>query len=293
MSRIFDINRFWDLIKWDITIHKGSILRLTLALTIAITFVNIVGLLLVLQAMNGEPWDYAMKTMNFYLTGIFEMYAASVFLVLMGGSVFKNMRDRRRRIEFLMLPASTFEKFLDRILRVFFGNLIIVIVAFVAADLLSCLIGLMLDSSFYGSFTLVFIESVAKFLGRMMLNMGSGDLRYIGLFVWLAVSSFVWAHSSYVLGGAFFSRNHILLTTCVHVITSIIFPVVFFGVMYVVCSFESIYAGEDYYGDHPDTFRHMVIVFACLFNLATIIDYVLAYIIFSKMQIISRKWINL
>lgn len=265
--------------------RKGATRRTALTLLFAFCFINICYLLYLNTLFCNEDIDvvWAEMMVRGTLGGCawLEMFGAFAFLILAGGNVFKNMRTKQQRIEFLMLPASRMEKFAERALHVLLVNTICVVVAFLLADMVSLLLSLLIIPGYGQSITLILLKNVTYDAIDFMTIVGqlnAQSLLIAGLALWPMLSYVAWLHSVYVLGGTFFRRHHILLTTCV---LAVVWPILMFiWGMFIIINF-----GDD--------MNLAMFIFAILLDLCIIGDYVLAYLIFKRMQAINNRWNNL
>ena len=254
MNDSFDFDRFCRLVKWDIVSRWKSIVNTSIVLAIVLAFLYI--------TIVGDR------------TGITSVIFAA-YMIVGAGMIFSNMKTKQQRIAFLTVPASRLEKYVSRLLDVTVVNILIYMVAMVIADVAQMALTPILYPGYMDA------ESVSI---ATLVNMFQGE------FVLTSALFIVWFHSSYVLGGAFFSRNQIILTTCVHLVVGIVLMTFLMSELYNILS--SMYEMEDPYSYEP-AFKQMETLLDWLFVAAAVLDYWAAYKIFGRMQVINNKWINL
>lgn len=209
MSKNFDFKRLGKLLRWTlVTDRPYSIKCLGM-------YVGMIGIMF--QMLN---LHYAMGD---YQGGIHFIYAISVFMPLavlaFGGSYFvvsyAYWKDGIR--ELIMLPASRFEKFIVRYLVPIIIQLCCLLVAFVVADVLQYLVGLII-----GREPLEWMmPKIVTWYQRFNID-GSAIVFAIGIF---------WVNTLYLLGANFF-RN----LKYNWVVTTVVLLVIFIAVMMLLPS---------------------------------------------------------
>jgi uncharacterized membrane protein HdeD (DUF308 family) len=139
-------------------------------------------------------------------------------LLVLGGALitsraFSEVHDRSRNHEWFMLPASTLEKFLNRLVLTSVGYSIIVIVGYFAATAITAGITLAVTGNHLGIFNPLDRE------------------------VWQAVANYWLAQSIFLFGAAYFRKTHfvktvlsvIVLAISLGIFTAIVLRIVFTG----------------------------------------------------------------
>ena len=252
MSETFNFGRFCLLVRWDILSRWKGIVNTTIAFAIVLAFLYI--------TIVGER------------TGITSVIFAA-YMIVGAGMIFSNMKTKQQRIAFLTVPASRLEKYVSRLLDVTVVNILIYMVAMVIADVAQ----MALSSIIYHGYA----ESVSiATIGNM----------FQGEFVLTSALFIVWFHSSYVLGGAFFRRNQIILTTCVHLVVGMVLMTLLMSALRDMLF--GMYTVDDPYS-YEEALRKVETLLDWLFVAAAVFDYWAAYKIFGRMQVINNKWTNL
>lgn len=178
-----------------------------------------------------------------------------------------------------MLPASDLEKFIVRVLYITVVWMLIGVVAFCLADFCRMLICFISGS--HGTYSTI----------PDVLNMwfGPADTHSMRMTAWrldfiagvLAVNAWVfWAHSFYVLGGAFFRRRQFILTSCAHFALGIL--------SLIIISYIPLSAKEGL--KFVNTIAYVYTAVAIMVGL---LNWWLTYRLFKRSQVINNKWINL
>lgn len=199
-----------------------------------------------------------------------------VFMSVGASLIFVNMKNRQRCTAFIMLPASSAEKYVARWLYVTVGFALMFFVASVIADVLRWLFCLIIEPRLCGSVVakgLSFFTSELTLpwrrAGEMGLSLSAVTVRMLFLLMLM-----VFLHSFYILGGSLFRRNCWLLTTCAGV--ALLLAVTLTGVIpqKVVTTDGMIPAATG--------------VLACLSALC----YAGSWWLFRRMEVINNKWMN-
>ncbi len=200
----FNLTRFGHVLRREIVLGRRPMLTGAL-IAFAIYF-----LLMGTRFINGEIWTDMGQ-------GIFWPLA---FYALFGGSFFwSGIKTRQQRLDLMMLPASNLEKFVARWLYSLVWFFCMMLLGFVAADLLQYIIAFIIGADYNISFTLQAFR-----FAQYMLATESGVLSFIGATLWL--------HSIYLLGGQLFRKNHWLYTTLAIISIAIVFSILVSGTLY-------------------------------------------------------------
>lgn len=206
------------------------------------------------------------------------LWVSVSILACIASCVVSDLKRNQDRIFTFMLPASTLEKYLARVLHVTMGFVVVSLAALAVADLLQALIHLVMRTPATSLTADTFDSIVGVFSNventREALSMTSGLLVLVHL------------QSCYLLGGMFFRRTQWLQTTLFGLLLLGLFGG---AVTWLAFAIED---GQELEGYALDVYGTlwMVIVVQCLF---IALNYWLAYRLFKRMQLISNKWLNL
>lgn len=133
----FDIKRFINVARWDLSVNSKFYTRSLLLIVVLCCFPVLMTFL------------YAVITGNYHLTGkVYDNIQPFVFIlaligcfysVIASGYMFHNLATKQGRINELTLPATNFERFLWHFLVIAVGTQIVWFVGVICADLLHCL----------------------------------------------------------------------------------------------------------------------------------------------------------
>ncbi len=203
------------------------------------------------------------------------------FYALFGSAFFyTGIKTKQQRLDFLMLPASNLEKFLGRWLFNMFWFFALMILGFLAADLLQYLICLVTGEGLKICYTL---QAIRFYSGSFPIF----DSSFPGLVATL------WIHSIYLLGSQLFRKNHWLMTTLAIIALVIALALICSGVTYLLL-YEII--DETYYvsfnvefinNDQANWLLRLLLIALTIFNVW------LSYRQFCRKQIINNRFFNI
>ena len=266
----FSFSRLAQVLRWDVAAGWRTYVTglcaaaLIMFMEFAVSSRYVGGDLVVLtdEANMGDKADFAIS--------------AFVFAVVCGASLAGlGLGDKARRAACFMLPATPLEKFVARCLQftVLLGILFFAAVA--VADALHFVFCLIAGTN--GGLHSVF----ALFAERLVYVVGepfTRDLKPGGsnvVFGIYGIGAFVWLQSLMLVGSVFFIRYHLVITTMVLAVGGVVLA----------------YATYPYFrGPVPFAFYE---VGAAVLPVLIAADYVLAYRLFRRMQLVGRKWINI
>lgn len=210
-----------------------------------------------------------------------------VFSMLFGATgIFSVLKDTRKRIAYLMFPASNLEKYINCWIMSTVVVAIVTFVAFFCADTIRTLMA--------PAFGREMIWGVPSFLSHIIPdfhatvtapNVEKVQQWWLGFF--FAIGTILYFHSLYMLGGTAFRRQQFLMTTlfivlCFIIIVNVLHHIDFEGNINLLS-----YDEQNGLQVHPATYVIMV----CLY-LLTCFNYWLSYRIFCRVQAINNKWLN-
>lgn len=283
MNKIFDLQRFGNLAKWDILTNKKFYIRIVIGLTIALAFIFCFN--------TWIDWTQGSSRIasGYHLDSLAGMsiFIATVVMYVAATYIFNNMQTKEMRIEFLMQPASNFEKYMVRFLSMTVGVFLLASASIVVADLIHQLFCVVAGYDLRGSVTMHILNNVNSEDARpgifvmkgMEQNIGVATMEYAAL-LFLLIN-----HAFYTFCGSLFRRNVWLLAICSHFILGFtivicIFKLIDMGV------FNVIFANET---SISITINTMLLVGTVITGLL----YYASYKIFTRMQVINNKWLNL
>lgn len=245
-------------------------------------FLYLVPFIISVMSSHGEP-DIIVES-NIQSATITCTFFFTFYLTISGCWIMNNMKTKEQRITFKMLPASDLEKFIVRALYITVVWVLIGVVAFCLADFCRMLICFISGS--HGTYSTI----------PDVLNMwfGPANTHSMRMTAWgldfiagvLAINAWVfWAHSFYVLGGAFFRRRQFILTSCAHFALGILTLIIisYIPVGNIILSAE----------DGVKFVNTIAYAYTAVAIIVGLLNWWLAYKLFKRSQVINNKWINL
>ena len=278
----FDFHRFALTFKSQLLMGRNFWLRLFLIFFLVLFFMEMLMTEVGEVIYNGQD-IYKMRVdnaVNFSITFF-------VFSMLFGATgIFSVLKDTRKRIAYLMFPASNLEKYINCWIMSTVVVAIVTFVAFFCADTIRTLMA--------PAFGREMIWGVPSFLSHITPdfhatvtapNVEKIQQWWLGIF--FAIGAILYFHSSYMLGGTAFRRQQFLMTTLIHVFLMIIIETVWHHINFEGNINLLSYDEQNGLQVHPATYVIMV----CQY-LLTCFNYWLSYRIFCRVQAINNKWLN-
>lgn len=276
MNNIFDIKRLGLLMRWDLlTFWKGYTFS-TLACIIAYSLYSLICLnnLKGVVMLDGTP----VGTQNQYLSKESVFFGLLCFIVfyVMASCIFSNLRTKTYRENFLMLPASNKEKYMARLLLMVFLSLIELCIILFATDAIQLAFSYIINPEFHVSISWPVLKSI--FGSTLFTRWEEQDAIFY--------SFFIFAHSFCTLGGTFYRKMAPLFTFATGL-------VLFLALGYLE-NWMAHTGFLNFLTPYTEGHNYIFTTVLCIFFLAiSAFNYWASYKIFSRMQIISNKWINI
>lgn len=274
----FNTKRFIQTLKWSAQATKKEIATIAGCMF----FIYLVPFIISVIGTQGDSdivVDSSIENATMACTFFFGVYT-----MISGCWIMNNMKTKEQRITFKMLPASDLEKFIVRVLYITVVWVLIGVVAFCLADL--CRILICFISGSHGTYSTI-PDVLNMWFGPAnthSMRMTSWGLNFIAGV--LAINAWVfWAHSFYVLGGAFFRRRQFILTSCAHFALGILTLIIisYIPVGNIILSAE----------DGVKFVNTIAYAYTAVAIIVGLLNWWLAYKLFKRSQVINNKWINL
>ena len=267
----FNTKRFIQTFKWSMQATKKEIATIAGCMF----FLYLVPFIISVMSSHGEP-DIIVES-NIQSATITCISFFAFYIMISGCWIFNNMKTKEQRIMFKMLPASDLEKYLSRVINITVVWFAIGILTYCLADI--CRILICLISGTHGTYSTIPYAFYIIFIdNHIEMTKGSIDYYLItaSIYGWV-----FWAHSLYVLGGAFFRRRQFILTSCVHFLLGFI------------ALFLSRYKGSVIIDPDDMHINVLLCIYPFIAFAIALLNWWLAYKLFKRSQVINNKWINL
>ena len=271
----FQFSRLLMVMRWDMFTNLKSYLNMMLGMTFALLPFFIMQLYQLSKQYQLFPdtIDLSYWGMSQYVLMIF-----SIAMYMMATQIFMVMKTTGQREQFLMLPASNLEKYISRFLFSTLGAAVAMITAIVVSDLVQLIFCFVLLPGHHQSVCLSIMALLWKIWTTFIESIDSAGALMLSL---LIMTCGVLVHSFFILCGTLFRKHTI-------VVSGILFIVMTYLVIYVIESVPDTITTCLMHGDNSWLF--------CLLIAELLLagfQYWLSYKVFTRMQVICNKWINL
>ena len=271
----FQFSRLLMVMRWDMFTNLKSYLNMMLGMTFALLPFFIMQLYQLSKQYQLFPdtIDLRYWGMSQYVLMIF-----SIAMYMMATQIFMVMKTTGQREQFLMLPASNLEKYISRFLFSTLGAAVAMITAIVVSDLVQLIFSFVLLPGHHQSVCLSTVALLWKIWTTFIESIDSAGALMLSL---LIMACGVLVHSFFILCGTLFRKHTI-------VVSGILFIVMTYLVIYVIESVPDTITTCLMHGDNSWIF--------CLLIAELLLagfQYWLSYKVFTRMQVICNKWINL
>lgn len=288
MNKTFDLHRFGMVLRWDLlTNWKGYFNRIA-GLAIGI-------ILLSISMLYSFPHSYFIVERdlgNYYecrMTG----FLAAIFILLIfvsASNIFGNMKTKLQRESFLMLPANNLEKYAARILMMSVGSILMMLIATLIADFVQFVLSFFMTPGYHASI----IGSSLSQIYKAATDAGNNPISILAWQYKIDAALLGWSfltmiYSFCLLGGTFFRKQPIILTAVSGII-------IFMIIGYCGSELEE-WGAFDFFKhlnyDNPGTSLCMAIFWSVIFLALAAGSLWASYKLFTRMQVICNKWINI
>ena len=271
----FQFSRLLMVMRWDVFTNLKAYLNMMLGMTFALLPFFIMQLYQLSKQYQLFP-----DTIDLSYLGMsqYVLMISSIAMYMMATQIFMVMKTTGQREQFLMLPASNLEKYISRFLFSTLGAAVAMITAIVVSDLVQLIFSFVLLPGHHQSLCLYAVALLWKIWTTFIENNDSTSALLLSLSI---VTCGVLAQSFFILCGTLFRKHTI-------VVSGILFIVMTYLVIYVIESVPDTITTCLMHGDNSWIF--------CLLIAELLLagfQYWLSYKVFTRMQVICNKWINL
>ena len=269
----FQFSRLLMVMRWDMFTNLKSYLNMMLGMTFALLPFFIMQLYQLSKQYQLFP-----DTIDLSYLGMsqYVLMISSIAMYMMATQIFMVMKTTGQREQFLMLPASNLEKYISRFLFSTLGAAVAMITAIVVSDLVQLIFSFVLLPGHHQSVCLSIMALLWKIWTTFIESIDSAGALMLSL---LIMTCGVLVHSFFILCGTLFRKHTI-------VVSGILFIVMTYLVIYVIESVPGTITTCLMHGDN-----------SWLFSIAELLlagfQYWLSYKVFTRMQVICNRWINL
>jgi len=288
----FDLNRFGQALKCHFMVSRKSYIRLFGIYTLVMFMANLFFTRVQGWSYNGmvymvEKGTWTMEdlidtyTQHVEQTNVFGVIFFCIAMLFCASFLFSQMKDTRTRSAFLLWPVSNLEKFVISLLHSIVLMAVLTIAAYVLADALRVFIDWITGRIIVWGSPMIFT--------RIIYSPAFVDWQP----VWMLFTVVFYIHSLYILGGTLFRRQQFLLTSTTIVAVAILLTIIPSPISWSGDGLSFITSTWDEktltYITTYHPFFYMLNTVVCLL---TVFHYWASYKLFTRMQVINNKWLN-
>lgn len=290
MNKTFDLHRFGMVLRWDLLTNWKSYFYSIAGLAIGIIMLSI-------SMLYSFPHSHFIveggDLSNYYESRMTGFLAAIVilFFFISACNIFSNMKTKLQRESFIMLPANNLEKYAARFLMMSVGSILIMVIATLIGDFVQFILSFFMTPGYHASI----IGSSLRQIYEAAIDTTCNNP--ISILAWqckieaalVGWSFLIMIYSFTLLGGTFFRKQPIILTAVSGII-------IFMIIGYCGSKLEE-WGAFDFYThlnhDNPGTSLCIAIFWSVIFLALAASSLWASYKLFTRMQVICNKWINM
>lgn len=288
MNKTFDLHRFGMVLRWDLLTNWKSYFYSIAGLAIGIIMLSISMLYSFPHShfiVEGDLGKYYEGNMTGFLAAI-----VILFFFISPCNIFSNMKTKLQRENFMMLPANNLEKYAARFLMMSVGSILMMLIATLIADFVQFVLSFFMTPGYHASI----IGSSLSQIYKAATNTGDNPICILAGQYKIDAAILGWSfltmiYSFCLLGGTFFRKQPIILTAVSGII-------IFMIIGYCGSELEE-WGAFDFFKhfnyDNPGTSLCIAIFWSVVFLGLAAFSLWASYKLFTRMQVICNKWINI
>ena len=293
MNTTFDKTRFVKLLKWEMMTERKDYMRFAIGIALTLTFLFSATIISrYFDDVNGYTEDLIIMFKKSSVMILSDLaWTVYLFAIFLGASfVFKNVATKQQRIAFFSLPASNLEKFLVRLFHVMIGYPLCFLVALAFADIMQLFLSfILLKGPDYSVVVKMITMLYSPIYNEISGEVIKGCLLFPHGFTLVGVMEslsyltfFAFNYAFWIFCGTLFRRNAWLLTLASQVVIG-------FVVIMLIRVFCSPSVGNSLNESSALALAYLCIAIAWV---VIALMYWGSYRLFSRMQVINNKWLN-
>lgn len=288
MNKTFDLHRFGMVLRWDLLTNWKSYFYSIAGLAIGIIMLSISMLYSFPHShfiVEGDLGNYYEGNMTGFLAAI-----VILFFFISPCNIFSNMKTKLQRENFMMLPANNLEKYAARFLMMSVGSILMMLIATLIADFVQFVLSFFMTPGYHASI----IGSSLSQIYKAATNTGDNPICILAVQYKIDAAILGWSfltmiYSFCLLGGTFFRKQPIIMTAVSGII-------IFMIIGYCGSELEE-WGAFDFFKhfnyDNPGTSLCIAIFWSVVFLALAAFSLWASYKLFTRMQVICNKWINI
>ncbi|MCR5365068.1 MAG: hypothetical protein K6E67_02835 [Prevotella sp.] len=282
----FNFNRFSQALKCQFLVERKSWIRLFGIYTLVMFMAN-----LFWTRVQGHSYDYIseqwgpeelFRTYNHYVeqSVAFGIVFFCIAMLFGATSMFSQMKDTRQRSAYLIWPVSNLEKYVVSFLHSFVLMAILTVFAYMLADALRVFVDWLT-----GRFVIWGTTKLTEPMGDAVFEQWQ--------MAWMFFAWVFYIHSLYIVGGTLFRRQQFLLTSATIAVVAILLIIVLNQIDWNSVDINFITGTYDEKTQtYTQTFYPSFYIINSVVTLLIPFHYWASYKLFTRMQVINNKWLN-
>ena len=289
MNKTVDLHRFGMVLRWDLLTNWKGYFNRIVGLAIGI-------ILLSIPMLYNFPHSHFIvegRDLGNYYEDNMTRFLAAIFILfffISACNIYSKMKTKLQRESIMMLPANNLEKYAARFLMMSVGSIFIMMIATLTADFVQFVLSFFMTPGYHASIIgspLSQIYKAATEAGNNPISILAGQCKIdAALLGW---SFLIMIYSFTLLGGTFFRKQPIILTAVSGII-------IFMIIGYCGSKLKE-WGAFDFYThlnhDNPGTSLCIAIFWSVVFLALAAFSLWASYKLFTRMQVICNKWINI
>ena len=282
----FNFNRFSQALKCQFLVSRKSWIRLFGIYTLVMFMANLFWTRVQGRSYNelAEYWSFEdlfrIYNHNVEQSVAFGIVFFCIAMLFGATSMFSQMKDTRQRSAYLLWPVSHLEKYVVSFLHSFVLMAILTVVAYLLADTLRVFVD--------------WLTGRVVIWGMTKLTEPMGDAVFEQWqTTWMLFTWVFYIHSLYIVGGTLFRRQQFLLTSGTIAVVAILLIIILNQINWDNVQIDFIRTTWDEKNNtYINTFYPFFYILHSVMCALIIFNYWASYKLFTRMQVINNKWLN-
>lgn len=285
----FDFNRFSQALKCHFLVERKTWIRLFGIYTLVMFMANIFFTRVADHGYSHWADNYPSELFFHYSriveqTAVFGIVFFCFAMLFTASGMFSQMKDTRKRSAYLLWPVSHLEKYVVSVLISVVMMLFLTIGAYILADALRVLVDWLTGRIVIWGFLMPIIGPDGEHPWGAFTD---------GHLVWMILVWAFYIHSLYIVGGTLFRRQQFLFTSGTIVVVGILLIMIMNQIDWNSIHFDFITGNWDEKTQtYTNIFHPAFYIINSAMMLLVVFHYWISYKLFTRMQVINNKWLN-
>ena len=281
----FNYNRFSQALKCHFLVERKTWIRLFGIYTLVMFMANLFFTRVADSGYSHWADNYPSELFHHYSriveqTAVFGIIFFCFAMLFTASGMFSQMKDTRKRSAYLLWPVSNLEKYVISIILSVFWMMVITIGAYVLADALRVFVDWVTGRVIIWGVPIIFNDVFGQAVFHNDWQM-----------IWFFFTFVFYVHSLYIVGGTLFRRQQFLLTSATIAVVGILLIMLLNQIKPDV---EFVTGTWD---EKTHTYNQIFHPFFYILNTTLcaliVFHYWASYKLFTRMQVINNKWLNI